>query len=575
MDSHASSCGTTFVSVGSLASETGCADEDYFESVCVARRVNRMAEPNWKNRTLWTGRDNVEVMRGMNSECVDLIYLDPPFNSNAHYAAPIGSEAAGASFRDFWTFDDVDSVWLALTERRNEALHAVIKAALYAHGKNMAAYLGMMAQRLEEMRRILKPTGSIYLHCDPTASHYLKLVMDALFANPVSSRMGQMTLEEIGGPTQAAFQFENEITWRRATSHNDPRRYGNITDTILFYANEDRTWNGMDAAEKKSAEELNAAYPQGPDERGMYRVGDLTGPKTVAGGESGEPWQGFDPGQYGRCWSAPLTGRYAQWIADNVIPGYLRLPGVHQRLDALLSADMIVLPGGRRKWPGLKRYASADAGNPPQNLILKPIGFTNYNKGSEYVGYPTQKRLKLLEIFIKCSSNPGDVVFDPFCGCATTCVAAETLKRQWVGIDIAHKANELVRSRLQQAADEHGGVRRRLDDVIHRTDMPRRTDFGKLIPYRRCKPQLYGQQGGHCRGCNEHFKIRNLTVDHIVPRSKGGTDHIENLWLLCQACNSSKGTRSQAEFLRDRLVRQGVDQRFWDTWLKAWFATEE
>ena len=150
------------------------------------------------------------------------------------------------------------------------------------------------------------------------------------------------------------------------------------------------------------------------------------------------------------------------------------------------------------------------------------------------------------------------MVFDPFCGCATTCVAAEELGRHWVGIDIAHKAAELIRSRLQQAADEHGGVRQRLDDVVHRTDLPQRTDLGELPRYTEHKDALYGTSGGYCRGCGEHFLKRNLTVDHIVPTSKGGTGHTENLWLLCGACNSSKGTKSQAEFLRNRMSLQGA-----------------
>ena len=155
-----------------------------------------MATPNWVNRTLWTG-DNLDIMRGMNSESVDLIYLDPPFNSNRDYAAPIGSEAAGAKFKDTWTLDDVDEAWHGEIADRDPTLYAIIAAAGLAHGKGMKSYLIMMAVRLLEMRRILKETGSIYLHCDPTASHYLKTLMDAIFK---------------------ARHFRSEITWRRTTS---------------------------------------------------------------------------------------------------------------------------------------------------------------------------------------------------------------------------------------------------------------------------------------------------------------------------------------------------------------------
>ena len=161
-----------------------------------------MAVPNWANRTLWTG-DNLDIMRGMNSESVDLIYLDPPFNSNRLYAAPIGSEAAGAAFKDTWTLDDVDEAWHGEIADRDPTLYAIIGAAGYAHGKGMKSYLIMMAVRLMEMRRVLRDTGSIYLHCDTVASHYLKLLMDAVFG---------------------ANQFLNEMAWRRSSAHNDTKR---------------------------------------------------------------------------------------------------------------------------------------------------------------------------------------------------------------------------------------------------------------------------------------------------------------------------------------------------------------
>ena len=139
-----------------------------------------MAAPNWVNRTLWTG-DNLDVMRGMNSESVDLIYLDPPFNSNRTYAAPVGSKAAGASFKDAWTLSDLDRAWMGLIADKHPAMYGVLQAARLSHGKGMQSYLCMMAVRLMEMQRLLKPSGSIYLHCDPTASHYLKLLMDTVF----------------------------------------------------------------------------------------------------------------------------------------------------------------------------------------------------------------------------------------------------------------------------------------------------------------------------------------------------------------------------------------------------------
>ena len=139
-----------------------------------------MASPNFKDKTVWTG-DNLDILRGLNSETIDLIYLDPPFNSNRDYAAPIGSKAAGAAFKDTWTLSDLDVAWMGLIADERPSIANLLDTTGKVHGKGMQSYLTMMAVRLLEMRRILKPTGSIYLHCDPTASHYLKLLMDAIF----------------------------------------------------------------------------------------------------------------------------------------------------------------------------------------------------------------------------------------------------------------------------------------------------------------------------------------------------------------------------------------------------------
>ena len=170
----------------------------------------------------------------------------------------------------------------------------------------------------------------------------------------------------------------------------------------------------------------------------------------------------------------------------------------------------------------------------------------------EQTGYPTQKPLALLERVIKASSNEGDVVLDPFCGCATALVAAESLGRQWAGIDLSDMAAKLVVQRLEQASDTLWGGK-----IHHRGDVPRRTDQGKLPDYRTHKHTLYGKQEGVCGGCRTHFPFRNLTIDHIVPRDRGGSDHADNLQLLCGACNSVKGNRDQA-YLVARLREHGV-----------------
>lgn len=181
-----------------------------------------MNTPNFASGTIWTG-DNRHVMRGINSKCIDLIYLDPPFNSNRNYEAPIGSHAAGAAFKDAWTLDDVDVYEHGELADRSPAAYSVIEAARLSHGKSMQSYCIMMAVRLLEMRRILKPTGSIYLHCDPTASAYLKLLMDGIFGS---------------------VNFRSEIVWKRTSSHNRAKRWGPVHDVILYYAGgKEATWN--------------------------------------------------------------------------------------------------------------------------------------------------------------------------------------------------------------------------------------------------------------------------------------------------------------------------------------------
>ena len=273
-----------------------------------------MAKPNFKNRTLWTG-DNLDVMRGLNSESVDLIYLDPPFNSNRNYAAPIGSEAAGAAFKDTWTLSDVDLAWHGEIAEANPGLSSVIGTARQAHGKGMQSYLIMMAVRLLEMKRLLKPTGTVYLHCDSTASHYLKVVMDTVF-----------------GPNT----FWAAITWKRTSAHND-RLFGSESDTILMYGGGKQN---PDAVRTALDEKNISSKYRYRDDRGRYRTGDLTGAGT-SDGESGVAWRGFDPSKIGRHWAVPKTGKYARYLDEVLLPGYLSTQGVHDRLENLDEAGMI------------------------------------------------------------------------------------------------------------------------------------------------------------------------------------------------------------------------------------------
>ena len=448
-----------------------------------------MATPNFASGTVWTG-DCLEIMRGMNSETVDLIYLDPPFNSNANYAAPIGSAAAGAAFKDTWSLSDVDAEWINLIEQKHLAVHRVLLAAMTDSDKS---YLAYMAARLLEMPRLLKPTGSIYLHCDPTMSHYLKLLMDAVFGRR---------------------NFRNEVIWERTTGRKSVSQYGRAHDTILFYASAGQTWN---APTVPQTAETVRGHDLMSDERGMYRVSDLSG----AG--SGPP-RVFDGSEI-----HPPQGRH--WMFDQ------------QGIDRLIHDGRIVY--SRNGKPRLKTYVEDLPGISVRDIWIDiaPIN----SAAAERIGYPTQKPLGLLERIVKASSNVGDMVLDPFCGCATTLVAADRLQRDWVGIDLSAKAAELV---VQRVETDQGLWR----NIVHRTDIPQRTDLGPLPAYNSAanKQQLYGQQGGDCAGCGTHFQPQHLTVDHIIAQSKGGTDHIDNLQLLCGHCNSIKGDRGM-EYLKSKL----------------------
>ena len=487
-----------------------------------------MADPNFADKTIWKG-ENLDILRGLNSETFDLIYLDPPFNSNRDYAAPIGSAAAGATFEDTWTLSKLDEAWMGLVAEEQPAVHQVLLAAREAHGKGMQSYLTMMAVRLLELRRVLKPTGSVYLHCDPTAGHYLKLLMDSIFE---------------------ARLFKAEINWQRTPSHGDSRTFGNVSDKILFYSTS--PINADSVRTPLSPDYVKSHYTYS-DERGRYRADNLTGPGLSAG-ESGKPWHGYDPADIGRCWSVPKTGKYATWIDQTLIPGYANMDSVLARLDALEQADMLIHTA-KGSVPQLKRYLVANPGQVPSNnwTDIPPIN----SQAKERTGFPTQKPLALLERIIKASSNEGDWVLDPFCGCATALVAADKLDRRWVGIDLSEKAIDLVNQRLQQAPPLGIGALFHHGYVTARRDQPRRTDIEAPIPYQQNKHVLFGRQEGRCAGCGMDFPFKVFEVDHIVPRSRGGTDHIENLQMLCSNCNRIKGDRPQ-EYLMARLKEMGV-----------------
>ena len=481
--------------------------------------THTMAIPNWKNRTIWTG-DNLEIMRGMSSESVDLIYLDPPFNSKHNYAAPIGSKAAGAAFKDTWTLDDVDKAWWGEIAESNIPLYKVLDMARHAGGKSTMSYLIYMAVRILEMHRVLKETGSLYLHCDPTMSHYLKMMLDAVFG---------------------VNRYNNEIVWRRTRVRGAGiKKVRWVHDTILAYAKSNEfTFNRIKIPYDKSY--VDKYYRQ-TDKYGQYQSISLiaAGPRS---GDSGKPWRGIYPNS-GNHWSCP--GTFPKHVYK---PDDWGVMTTQQKLDYFDDKGLILWPKKRDGVPRFKRYLE-NSGQHMTDMITDVDSLSA--QAAEYLGYPTQKPLALLERLIQTSSNKDDWVLDPFCGCATACSAAEILDRNWVGIDISPKAVDLLNSRLVNEAGidkftKGAGI------LIHRTDIPiRKGNRSKNI-----KHQLFGKQEGRCNLCRHEMEFQHLEVDHVIPKAKGGADDDTNIQLLCGHCNRVKGKGTMAD-ARVRLNELGI-----------------
>jgi site-specific DNA-methyltransferase (adenine-specific) len=374
---------------------------------------------------------------------VDLIYLDPPFNSNANYNVLFRETSGQASpaqfhaFTDTWNWADaaqtyaefVDDCPLAAVVEMMDALHDLLR------NSPMMAYLAMMAPRLVELHRILKPTGSLYLHCDPTAVHYLRMLLDGIF--------GQVN-------------FQNEIIWKRTSAHSSAKRWGPVHDDILFYSKSSRfTWNQVF---QDYSEDYIKDFYRHSDKKGTFRIGDLTGAGKRTG-ESGQPWRKCNPTEVGRHWAVPNK---ILWEIYGEVPTEW---SVQQKLDALDEHGLIFWPKKGRV-PGFKRYLDVQAGVPIVDVIMdiQPIG----SQAKERLGYPTQKPLGLLERIIEASSNKGDLVLDPFCGCGTTVHAAHKLGRRWIGMDVTYLAINLIKRRLKDA----------FGDGVEYEERGQPTDFG-------------------------------------------------------------------------------------------------
>ncbi|MDE2807959.1 MAG: DNA methyltransferase [Gemmatimonadota bacterium] len=405
----------------------------------------------------------------MNSNSVHLIATDPPFNKGRDFHATPDSLASGASFHDRWNWeDDVEQEWVdQITDDWPHVMN-VIQGSRNSYGDDMGAFLCYMAVRLIAMRRVLRDDGSIYLHCDPTASHYLKELMDAVFGKK---------------------NFLNEIVWCYSTSGRAKRTFARKHDAILFYAKSNRYFWAD------------------------YRI--------------------------------PISQKY--------------LDSHYRQTDAQGRRCRIRIDHGKERI----YYPSEGM---TCNDWWTEFPYVN-SQAKERTGHPTQKPLDLYARMIEASSSEGDIVLDPFAGCATTCIAAEKLQRQWVGVDIWKGAHEVVRTRLENEV----GL---LGEVHYTTEPPERTDDGEMAaPFLKTKKRvdepkgrrmsraemvafLLEQNGQRCQGCDREFDDpRYLELDHNTPRADGGINHISNRILLCGPCNRAKSHTLTLSGLR-RLNRQ-------------------
>ena len=465
-----------------------------------------MSAANFANRTLFHG-DNLAFLRAMNSESADLIATDPPFNKGRDFHATPDSLAAGASFQDRWLWNEEIAEWHGGLMESNEAAWDVINSTRTAAGEDMAAFLCFMAVRLLEMHRVLKASGSIYLQCDPTASHYLKALMDAVFGRR---------------------NFRNEILWCYPPGGKGPKfGFHRKHDVILFYG---RSHN-----------------------KGVFN----------------RPYTPLTASAIGKFTKTDIDGRR-----------YKEFPGGRTYLDEIPGRPI-----------------------PDYWVDVNSLGQT---MSKESTGYATQKPLALYERIIAASSKEGDVVLDPFCGCATTLIAAERLGRQWVGIDLWNKGHAMVVYRLAKESeknmdfgltsgqieqlrefleDKHAqGVPLNIqeglfnkDSPIHCTDVPpQRKDGGATAakplrtPIKRqreradmsekeMRERLLEMAGGPiCQGCMAEMPdARYLQLDHIRPKADGGGDQFDNRTLLCAPCNLMKGDRLTLRFLQRENRKHG------------------
>ena len=483
------------------------------------------------NRTLFL-EDNLPVLRGLDTDSIDLIATDPPFNKGV--PAFTGTTKAGQNveFKDVWNWnDDVHPVWTEEIGKDHPSLFNVIRYANAAAGDDMGAFLCWMAVRVLEMHRVLKPTGSMYLHCDPTASHYLKAMMDAIFGRK---------------------NFRNEIVWNRTIAKSNATRGLPVNHDILFrYSmSDDFTWNSdavtlpydLNNLSEKTAKKYRHKDPDGR----LYQLDNITAPIQ-------------DPNS-NLTYEVMGVTRTWRWTRERM----------QKAID-----DGIVIQTKPGNVPRQIRYLDEQKGK-PLSTVWTDI-FPLNSQAIERTGYPTQKPLALYKRMIAASSNPGDMVLDPFAGCATTCVAAEQLGRQWIGIDIREESGDVIRERLE---NEVNGSMAWNAIVRTPTTAPERTDDGepaapelllesskrnaRKIPVQEARRLLIERDGQRCQGCGWEPEYTDyLQVDHKRPKTLEGKDEMENYTLLCDPCNRKKSNKLTLHELRMARAAEGRMDAEW------------
>jgi site-specific DNA-methyltransferase (adenine-specific) len=436
--------------------------------------------------------DNLPILRErIGDESVDLIYLDPPFNSDASYnvlfRSPAGeiSPAQLEAFGDTWHWNQSaeDAFDQVMRSGNSDASEMLRSMRGFLKENDMMAYLAMMAIRLIELKRVLKGSGSIYLHCDPTASHYLKIMMDAIFGK---------------------LNYRGEIIWRRTNARGTAGKWPRLHDTIFFYSKSDE-FHFVSQKVKAEVNKTPHTLITGADGQ-KFQTYELTGAGVTKQGESGTAWRGFDPNKFGRHW------------------GYS-----HKQLEEWSEAGVIHWP----KDNGFPRRRDAEPFDPNSRQIVVGSVWTDIDRlnqaSKERLGYPTQKPLALLERILAASSNEGDLVLDPFCGCGTTVHAAEKLKRNWIGIDITHLAVSLIRRRLIDAfpqcqfdvlgaPTDIGGARQLAENDKHQFQLWA-LSLVEAQPFKGGRKGADGGVDGYL-----YFKPDGKTTEKAVVSVKGGAN---------------------------------------------------